>query len=474
MTAPLPVFLSAYDPAELPGGTVDPLGFTAGYLALADALFPGMTAAAAQATYFPMLCAGLSLAETHGALGGLSVTAARKRRIEIALRFERLWALACALQVEPRASSDAADGAESGDEADQEAKVRGVRGIRYVERERRRLEQTRAETTGTEFALLAVQYRYGVFGIYGGVAEGFGLLDKSSLALTAGIGDAIGEGFLDATCEAAERKELARAAAGQMKTIRLKTLKAWGARAHAGAPLRGTARAMLTEALLQDRRRARMFALLERVTANCSGPWSDRLLLEACAAATPATEPALFTALEAALAYDAFLRSFTLLFERVLWLCRSTVQDAAEAALVFADPVIVETCAMLGERGAALLATAERLFAAGNRDLTLRGRGILELARDATSSADVARTVRAVVARHAKIQRAKREFGRPKLPWLEERGTTFALTSARSGNRSSEPRRADDLRAPDWRFGAALSFLDVLGGLQGAAQRFAG
>ncbi len=42
MSAPLPVFLSAYDPAELPGGTLDPLGFTAGYLALADGLFPGM------------------------------------------------------------------------------------------------------------------------------------------------------------------------------------------------------------------------------------------------------------------------------------------------------------------------------------------------------------------------------------------------------------------------------------------------
>ena len=51
MNAPLPVFLTAYDPAELPGGTVDPLGFTAGYLVLADLLFPGMTAAAAQATY---------------------------------------------------------------------------------------------------------------------------------------------------------------------------------------------------------------------------------------------------------------------------------------------------------------------------------------------------------------------------------------------------------------------------------------
>ena len=45
-----------------------------------------------------MLCAGLIVAESQVAGGGSSLAAARKRRIDIAQRFERLWALACALQ----------------------------------------------------------------------------------------------------------------------------------------------------------------------------------------------------------------------------------------------------------------------------------------------------------------------------------------------------------------------------------------
>jgi hypothetical protein len=36
----LPVFLTAYDPAEFPGGTVDPLGFTAGYWRSPTSSFP--------------------------------------------------------------------------------------------------------------------------------------------------------------------------------------------------------------------------------------------------------------------------------------------------------------------------------------------------------------------------------------------------------------------------------------------------
>ncbi len=34
-------FLSAYDPSDLPGGTLDPLGFERGFLFLADKILPG-------------------------------------------------------------------------------------------------------------------------------------------------------------------------------------------------------------------------------------------------------------------------------------------------------------------------------------------------------------------------------------------------------------------------------------------------
>lgn len=43
-----PVFLTAYDPSDLPGGSVVPLGIERGYLHLADKILPGLTNVASQ------------------------------------------------------------------------------------------------------------------------------------------------------------------------------------------------------------------------------------------------------------------------------------------------------------------------------------------------------------------------------------------------------------------------------------------
>ncbi len=480
MSAVLPVFLTAYDPAELPGGTVDPLGFTAGYLALADALFPGMTAAAGQATYFPMLCAGLTLAGTDGALGSLAADAARKRRIEVALRFERLWALASALH-SAAVSASVADGA--GDEGDEGAearegdsggsRVQGLRGITYVQREAQRLTQARATKAGTGFALLAQQYRYGALGIYGAVASALRLLDKSTLLPTPGFGDAIGESFLETTTTRSARKELEAAALNESATVRLDTLRSWGESASPGVELEGDARELLREAFLHDARRARMLALLDEVTREGPDEWSDTELIRAGLAALSADqEPELDSALEAALAYDAFLRSVTLVFERVLWLCR-TQNDAEKCGRVFADPVIEAAARELPGRSRELLEAFRRRLGLGRDELFTRGRGILKVAELLAQAHEGVNSpesvVRAVLRRHAEIQSGKFEQGRPKLAWIEERGAEFVLTGARIGTRVSEPTSPDEIRAPDWRFGAALNFLNAVGGLPNEA-----
>lgn len=455
MNAPLPVFLTAYDPAELPGGTVDPLGFTAGYLVLADLLFPGMTAAAAQATYLPMLCAGLAIADTHGGSAGLSASAARARRIDVGLRLERLWALASALQL-PDVDAEAVIAEESS------SKVSGLRGITYVAREVERLARSAAKDTGSEFALLAQQYRYGVFGIYGGVAEQLHLLDKSTFAPTSGFGAALGLGFLETTTDSSQRKELVRGCLDKTAAVRVSTLWAWGSRAHPGAPLLGDARKFLGEAVLLDPARARSLGLVERVARKwqVSGAGS---LFEACVEATGEhDDPQLVAFLQAARAYDDFLREFTLIFERTLWLCRR-MNDAEQLSNVSSDSVVVGACGQVRERAQVLLGAAERLFGLGKRELLSRGRGILEVALQVQALSDVPSTVRLVIKRHAEIQRGKLEQGRPKQPWIEERGAELALTSTRIGTRSGEPKSADDVRGPDWRFGAALSLLTVTG-----------
>ena len=404
-----------------------------------------------------MLCAGLAIADAHGGLEGLSASAARKRRIDVGLRLERLWALASALQA-PEEEADAAIEEES------TSKVSGLRGITYVAREVERLARSGATETGSEFALLAQQYRYGVFGIYGGVAEQLHLLDKSTFAPTPGFGSALGLGFLDTTTDGGQRKELVRACLEKTGTVRLSTLRAWGSRAHPGARLRGEARKVLGEASVLDPARDRSLALVERVAAEwlVSGSGS---LFEACVdRAGESDDPRLVAFLEAARAYDGFLRAFTLIFERSLWLCRR-MNDAEQLANVFSDPVIEAACGQVRELAAVLLAAAERLFGLGERALLSRGRGILDVTQRVQALRDEPSIVRVVLERHTLIQRGKVEQGRPKQAWIEERGAELALTSTRIGTRSGEPRSADDVRGPDWRFGAALSLLAVTGRL---------
>jgi hypothetical protein len=54
-------FLTAWDPTDLPGSSVDPLGFDRSYNWLADQLLPSLTNVASQPRYFSLLCAGASL-----------------------------------------------------------------------------------------------------------------------------------------------------------------------------------------------------------------------------------------------------------------------------------------------------------------------------------------------------------------------------------------------------------------------------
>src|SRR3989442_12848020 len=84
----IPVFLTSYDPSDLPGGSIDPLGFERGYLFLADKILPGLTNVASFPRSFSILCAGASLAVTDA-----SDTPRRQyqRRLESVCRFKRFW-----------------------------------------------------------------------------------------------------------------------------------------------------------------------------------------------------------------------------------------------------------------------------------------------------------------------------------------------------------------------------------------------
>src|SRR5208337_1623277 len=84
-------FLTAYDPSDLPGTSIDPLGFERGYLFLADKILPGLTNAASHPRYLSLICAGIHL---RGDLPNATPQEVILKRRETILRLERFWALA--------------------------------------------------------------------------------------------------------------------------------------------------------------------------------------------------------------------------------------------------------------------------------------------------------------------------------------------------------------------------------------------
>ena len=118
---PLQIFWTTYDPLDLASGSLDPLGFARGYLALADRFLPGFTTVTTVPRYVSMLCAALKAVQTFRRHeSDLASSKIRQERLRLVKSYERAWALACGL-----VARDGVSGRES---------VGGLRGVRYVNR----------------------------------------------------------------------------------------------------------------------------------------------------------------------------------------------------------------------------------------------------------------------------------------------------------------------------------------------------
>ena len=164
--------LTAYDPSDLPGGSIDPLGFERGYLFLADKILPGLTNVANRPRYFGLLCAGVKLADVSTTS---SPRQAYQDRMQSILRLERLWALANVLARD-----------EVGND---QLPTSGLRGVSYAERKAESISNGRSARTTGEFKLLSRQVTYGAVGIYGAVAQGMHFWDRKTLLPTPDLGD---------------------------------------------------------------------------------------------------------------------------------------------------------------------------------------------------------------------------------------------------------------------------------------------
>lgn len=424
----LETFLTSYDPSDLPGNSVDPLGFDRGYLALADQILPGLTNVANQPRYFGLLCAGVHLGAKASASNPRELVRQRK---DVLLRTERFWALANVL-------------------ARGEANSGGVRGVRYAAYHARGLRPAGAARVDAEFRLLSRQAQSGGLGIYGSVAEGMRFLDRETFTLSADLGGPIAAAFIQET----GMPRSLRLAIKRKGHVTERVLREWGERAHAhNAPGPQEAECLMGATHLHPVR-SRMLQLLRRWPFNIGDRDElKRLRRIEKELRREEQEPELRAAIRAILRFEACYRSAQLALERLLWLCRHSTKAALNRSDLAADPVIERVRAELpkeARRFAECIAVPSLAPARLRLDDAQRF-----IARAAAAAGETEGFIQAIVQRHIDVQRGKFDRGRRKMPWLDRSGDRLVLSTTRAGGLPFEATAPADIPPHPYRLNAA-------------------
>ncbi len=476
------LFLTAYDPTDLPGGSIDPLGFTGAYNALVEALLPGLTGAAGEPAYFPVLCAAVHFAgEDGGGIPDGASRVARKRwRADVAMRLERAWALACVAAKEmDQEDKDATTASGNPEQAIEEGageddgRLPGLRGVTYVRREYERIQRGRFKKVGTRYPLLSRQYTYGMVGLYGNVAARLGLLDQEDFALTPSLGTDVAHAFLDATApDAAFRKTLGKLAVSDDARVGLDELAGWGRLAMLGVTLPPSLATPLHDGLVCDPHRQAALQLIQQAQERHEGNEDDLTLLEICHAMLDVESCGLaeverlrlLPVLDAVVKFEHVYLWAMLGFERLLRLARDA-GDVCHRRDLSEDEALQRAHDALGERLDPLDAAAARLSEVGEHDCAHRLRDVAGFVHRFVTAPDISAFSDALLARHRDVQHGKFDRGRRKLPWVEARGDTLAITSTRAGGQPANVTEPAQIPLHTWRTWAARAFLHAVGGV---------
>lgn len=441
-------FLTAYDPSDLPGGSIDPLGFERGYLLLADKILPGLTNVASRPRYFSLLCAGVVLADEAPAGTGARETDRQRKqfRLDCILRLERFWALGNVLAAEKN--------------DDDELGLSGIRGVRYAQAHAKHLRERSARDTNADFRLLSRQMPYGVIGIYAAISDGMRIIDRDTLGLTPDLGARLGEAFLD---ETNLPTRIRKAVVDEHEMVPLSTLADWGTRAHVSGQMGSNEAACLHDALQQNQVRWRMAKLLIEHPSAIGEPELTRLERIATSLSQRLEDADLLEAIQTILAYERCYRLVLLGFQRLLWMCQAHPPFQIELASLDKDHVLAKLGDDLRdayEHLAALLRTgATEAF---RRDLH-RIDDVRSFLDEATSVTGARPLVEALLRRHSDVQRKKIDGGRPKMPWLEVSGGFIRPTLGRALRVDWEPSVPDEIAQHAYRVASADALIHAAG-----------
>ena len=423
-------FLTAYDPSDLPGTSIDPLGFERGYLFLADKIFPGLTNVASRPRYFGLLCTGVYLA---GHPADATQRELIRKRQETILRLERFWALANVL-----ARPD-----ESG----------GVRGVTYAQARADELRRSGEIRTNGRYQLLSRQSQYGAIGMYANVAGGMHFLNREDFTLTPALGEAAAEAFQNET----ELPSTLRRAILDDGDVSLANLKAWGERAHVEGEVKTGEATCLSEALHANPVRSRMTGLLQNHPKNGEQDTElSRLARVARALNKKDQSQDLREAVECVLQFESCYQVAMLAFERLLWLCRRHAAASMKFSELSGDTVLQSVRKCLPVRVSRFIGALDGGTDAAfrlNLDRLSDIRKFLEEAGAASN--DTEAFIGTIMSRHADVQHGKFDRGRRKMPWIERDDTRISLTMTRAGGLNWEATLPEDITPHPYRLNAA-------------------
>ena len=443
----LNIFLTAYDPSDLPGGSIDPLGFEAGYLFLAEKLLPDLTNVANRPRYFSVLCAGIQIAD------GIPAASPRdqyEKRRECVLRLERLWILANVL-----ASKECAE---------DELPTAGIRGITYAEARAAELKKRGLSSANHEYQLLSKQPSYGLLGIYGAVAERVRMIDRGSLALTQDLGEPLATAFRKETKMPPEVVESVQKGG----KVALDTLVAWGRRSHISAKTGRNESACLEDALFnRNRLRSFMLGLLEQHNSiNEQETELNRMKRIVTVAWASADCVSLAESMRFVFEYESCYRLVSLGLERLLWLCRALPAGAIVDADLANDRVIGFVCSKLPGAVARYLAALEGCNTPEFRqDLSRLDNVKSFLVAAVGACGDPVSLADTVLDRHRDVQVGKFDRGRRKMPWIQRQDGYIRLTLSRSGGQGKEITSPEEIEPHYYRFFAADQMIKAARGL---------
>jgi hypothetical protein len=411
-TPDLRLFWTAYDPLDLASGSIDVLGFQAGYIALANKLLPGFTTVTTSPRYVSMLCAAVVAAEEAVPGGGDATVRLRQARIGAVKSYERAWALACGL---------AAGEAAVGDKA-----VDGLRGVQYVRRRLSELSGREKAIRTSSFNLLANQVRYGGIGAYSTLMEDCHLATMRSVAPRP-LGARLADSFT--------RPDDDLAVWDEDRPLPLDRLREWGLKCHLGEFTREEGQCLATalrggeEGGWEDDVRWASLRMLAKVGEDGI---AESVLLERLLGATRdgtadrlKTPPPCVRQIEAALVlirpYERLYQAVQFLFDAV----RAAATDEPEARLDSLAATAPCVSALQGVRAAAVdlhtaMADAATIHPETANDCraAFATAGVVGFAEAACGVPDGMDLLGLVLDRHRDVQQGKFDRGERKAAWV--------------------------------------------------------